>query len=129
MLESLHLQAAMVDGNYVIHQHNQPRLDVMEMPYQHLAPMVRQLCGRNRTKVAADTRDETQGLYEIDMEATQPGDINDEDRMILDLVRTGAARTMTAAYWAGQAETKICQLCNEEEEHSWQFWTCKVLKT
>ena len=109
-------------------QHNQPSIDTMEVPYQHLAPMIRQLYCRNRTRAAANTREEVQDLYEIDMKATEPGKISDEDRMILDLTRTGAAWTRTAAFWAGQAESKTCQLCKEGDEHSWHFWTCKSLK-
>ena len=123
----MHLQAAMMDENYVAHQFNQPSIDTMEVPYQHLAPMIRQLCCRNRTRVAANTRGEVQELHEIDMEATEPARINDEDRMILDLTRTGAAWTRTAAYWAGQAESKTCQLCKKGDEPSWFFWTCKSL--
>jgi hypothetical protein len=87
MLESLHLQAAMVDKEYTIQQHNQPSVDTMEVPYQHLAPMVRQLCCRNRTKAAAKSREENQRLYEIDTEATDAGKICDDDKLIFDLVR------------------------------------------
>ena len=43
MLESIHLQAAMMDAGYKIHQHNQPSVDTMEVPYQPLVPVVRQL--------------------------------------------------------------------------------------
>ena len=128
MLESVHLQAAMMDTSYKIHQHNQPSVDTMEVPYQHLAPMVRQLCCRNRTKAAANSREETQDLYEIDTEATDAGKMSDEDKLILDLVRTGAAWTSTAAYWAGQADSKVCERCGEGDERSWHFWTCTKLK-
>ena len=62
------------------------------------------------------------------MEATTSGKMDYEDRMILDITRTGAAWTRTAAFWAGQADDKTCQLCGEEEEHSWHSWTCKALK-
>ena len=128
MLESIHLQAAAMDKDFTVHQFNQPSIKVREAPYQHLSPMMRQLCCRNRTEAAANTRGETKELYEIDMEATTSGKLDDEDRMILDITRTGAAWTRTAAFWAGQADEKTCQLCGEEEEHSWHFWTCKALK-
>ena len=46
----------------------------------------------------------------------------------LDLTRTGAAWNRTAAYWAAQAEDKICQLCNEEEENADHIRYCKALR-
>ena len=62
-----------MDKHYAVRQFNRPSIKTMEVPYQHLTPMMRQMCGRNRTKAAADTREETKELYEIDMEATEPG--------------------------------------------------------
>ena len=61
------------------------------------------------------------------MEINELSKMNDEDRMIADITRTGAAWTRTAAYWAGQAEDKTCQLCGERDEHSWHFWSCSKL--
>ena len=56
MLESMHMQAAAMDENYEVHQFNQPSIKVMEVPYQHLTPMIRQMCGRNRTRAAEGTK-------------------------------------------------------------------------
>ena len=128
MLESIHMQAAAMDGNYEVRQFNQPGIKVMEVPYQHLTPMIRQMCGRNRTRAAEGTRAETEELHEIDMEASEPSKMDNEDRIILDITRTGVAWTRTAAYWAGQVDEKRCQLCDAEDERSWRFWTCSKLK-
>ena len=73
LLESLFLQAAAVGGAFHIKQWNQPDIAIREAPYQHLKPMVQQLCTRNRTKDGEDARDETRGLDEIDKEATESG--------------------------------------------------------
>ena len=48
-------------------------------------------------------------------------------RTTLDLTRTGASWIRTAAYWAGQAEEKTCQLCNQDEEKADHIWYCKAL--
>ena len=47
VLESLFLQAAALDSNYEIRQWNQPNIDIWQAPYQHLRPMIQQLCTRN----------------------------------------------------------------------------------
>ena len=92
--------------------------------------MVQQLCTRNRTKDSEDARDETQGLDEIDREVTEAGakKMNPEDRTILEITRKGSSWTRVAAYWAGQAEDRICQNCHEAEEDANHFWSCKALK-
>ena len=99
----------------------------MDVPYQHLSPMTRQMCGRNRTRAAEGMRDETIGLKEIDMEVNDLGKMGNEDNMIADITRTGATWTRSAAYWAGQAEDKTCQLCGQHDEDSWHFWVCPAL--
>ena len=55
MLESIHMQAAAMGVNYEVHQFNQPSINVMEVPYQHLTPMIRQMCGRIRARAAEGT--------------------------------------------------------------------------
>lgn len=88
LLESLHLQASAMDIDYVVHQGNQPDIMAIEAPYQHLSPMVRQLCCRHRTIAADSSRDEAKYLHEIDAGATDAGQLGDEDRIILDITRT-----------------------------------------
>ena len=70
------------------------------------------------------------GLDEIDKEVTEnlPKQMSAEDRLKLDIVRTGSTWTRTAAYWAGQVDDKVCQLCLEDEEDANHFWKCKSLK-
>ena len=130
MLESLFLQAAAVDGAFQIKQWNQPDIAIREAPYQHLKPLVQQLCTRNRTRDGEDARDETRGLEEIDKEATESGikAMQEDDRLIMDITRTGSTWTRSAAYWAGQAEDKRCQICMEADESADHFWICKGLK-
>ena len=104
LLESMFLQAAAVDSTFQIRQWNQPDIAIKETPYQHLRPMVQQMCARNRTRDGEDAREETVGLDEIDMEATEEGikKMQEDDRLIMDITRTGSTWTRSAAYWAGQ---------------------------
>ena len=130
LLESIFLQAAGMDCNYEIRQWNQPTIQIWQAPYQHLKPMVQQLCTRNRTKDGEDAREETQGLDEIDKTATEEGarKMSPDERMNLDIARTGSSWTRVAAYWAGQADDKVCQMCMEDEENAGHFWKCKKLE-
>lgn len=89
--------------------------------------MDRQMCGKNRTRAAEGTRDETIGLKEIDMEVNDLRKMNNEDRFIADITRTGPTWARTAAYWAGQAEDNTCQICGLQDEDSWHFWVCLAL--
>ena len=66
LLETIHLQASAIDEAKVIHQHNQPPIDLLEAPYQHLTPMIKSAVARNRTKKAGNTREECRDLEEID---------------------------------------------------------------
>ena len=103
LLESLFLQAAALNPDSEIMQWNQPKVAIWGAPSQHLKSMIQQLCARNRTKDGENAREETQMLDEIDMDATEslPKQMKAEDRIKLDIVRTGLTWTRTAAYWAG----------------------------
>ena len=70
LLETLYLNAAVMDMKGTIRQYNQPALDVLKAPYQVLAPCVRQMATRNRTMRASNGREETAEPYEIDKEVT-----------------------------------------------------------
>ena len=113
LLESIYLQAASMNEKFVIKQHNQPDISIIETPYQHLRPIVRQMATRNRTRAAEGGREETKDLQEIDAYATNASNKNrsDEDLMILNTVRSGSAWNKVVAYHAGQVEDKMCQLC------------------
>ena len=99
LLESLHLQGAALDGNYAIRQWNQPPIGIIDAPFQHLPMMVMQMRTRIRTRSEEGCRQETEGLVEIDKIATQGStkNLNEEDKMILDIVRTVSAWNRTAA--------------------------------
>ena len=45
---------------------------------------------------------------------------------MLNVVRTGSTWTTEAAYWAGQAEDQLCEVCNEKELSD-HIWTYKAL--
>ena len=130
VLESMHMHAAAVNSRMEIVQHNQPTIGIISAPAQHVAPLVRNMCTRNRTRAAEGSRQETVGLAEIDDFATK-GDthkMDDESRFKLDITRTGSAWNRSAAFWSGQAPDKICQLCNAAEEDALHHWTCEATK-
>ena len=80
--------------------------------------VIRDMCTRNRTTNAEGGREEAEGLDEIDKPAMEKINkkLDSKQRTNLDIMRTGVTWTRKAAFWAGQSEDSICQLCHEDEE-------------
>ena len=91
--------------------------------------MVRSAAARNRTRRATGTRDECEDLVEIDELATRAKTkkLERNDLMILDMERTCSTWNRTAAYKAGQSQTKQCDLCGQDERAG-HLWVCKGLE-
>ena len=91
--------------------------------------MIRSAAARNRTRRATGTRDECEGLVEIEEHATKgkTKKMKKLDLMILDMERTCSTWNAIAAYKAGQRQTKNCELCGEEERAG-HIWKCKALE-
>ena len=118
VLETVHLQGSAMDDGMRIHQHNQAPIDLLKAAYQHITPMIRSAAARNRTHRAEGSRDECVGLAEIDEHATKgkTRKLERNDLMIIDMERTCSTWNKTAAYKAGQSQTKACDLCGKEEK-------------
>ena len=130
LLETMHLQTAALTDKFIIKQWNQPAIDVLQAPHQHLPVLIQQMCTRNRTRMAENERHETENLVEIDAYATSGHmkEIDNEDLMQLNLVRTGSLWTKSTAYWTGRDEEKTCSICQEEAETAEHIiWRCKPL--
>ena len=60
------------------------------------------------------------------------GEVNtlaDEDRLLLNTIRTGSTWTANTGYWAGHKETVMCRLCGEHKETAEHIhWRCSALK-
>ena len=129
-LETLHLQAATMDGGYTIRQWNQPKIELHDGPAQQLGPMMSRMVARNRTKRNEDSRFETQGLQEIDVFATTAKHSEEvkeeEDKVILRLMQTGSNWTKALTAKTGKSETDECELCGEKETKD-HIWHCKRL--
>ena len=70
-------------------------------------------------------------MKEIDDYASKPthDKFGDEDQMLLEIMRTGAAWDRCKAYWAGRAEDCNCVLCGEGKDGlTHTIWTCKALR-
>ena len=113
LLETAHLQASSIDCNFVIHQWNQPSISILDAPYQHLRPLLRQAAARNRTKAAEGTRTENVGLSEIDMFATKAEGtkLREEERNRLNIIRTGSTWTNQSTFWTGKTDESLFKLC------------------
>ena len=81
------------DAKMNVKQWNQPNIDSLEMQCEDVKTPSRQSLNRNRTKYVEGSRAEVVGLEEIDELATRIGHkaMNDEDRLLLDIVRTGSS--------------------------------------
>ena len=93
LLESLHINAAELDLAGNVKQFTQADISIVGCPKQDLKPLIKQMLKRNRTQAVEGMRGEIVGLYEIDEYATKAAakDIKHEERVLLDVVRTGAA--------------------------------------
>lgn len=103
LLETMHLQTAGMTEHCIIKQWDQPPIDVLKSPYQHLPMLIQQVCARNRTRMAETQRHGASNLVEIDAYATRgkTKEINEEDMLTLNLVRTGSMWTKNTASWTG----------------------------
>lgn len=128
LLETLHLDAAVLDESKTIYQYNQPPLNIEHAPHQHLNPIIRQLAARNRTMRASVDREETMGLEEIDREVPAT-DKKDERSKLSNLIvhRTGSTWNRAGAFCAGQCDDQQCTLCGEKEAYD-HILACKALQ-
>ena len=103
LIETMHINGANLDEQFKIRQFNQPTLDIVKDPFQDIKPFWRQAVVRNRTAAVSGTGKETDGLKEIDDYASRPvhNKVGGEDRMLLEIMRTGAAWDKCKAYWTG----------------------------
>ena len=130
LIETMHVNGANLGEHFKIRQFNQATLDIVEDPFQDIKSLWKQAVIRNRTAAVSGTRKETEGLREIDDYASRPvhNKFGDEDRMLLEIMRTGAAWDKRKAYWAGRAEACNGGLCGEGKEGlTHTIWTCKAL--
>ena len=97
----------------MLRQHNQPSMNVVNCPKQELKPMIKQFLKRNRFEAMEGTHDEVEGLLEIDEYVSRAAakGIDKQDRILLDVVRTGASWTKNCAFWSGQEPDYMCPLC------------------
>ena len=129
-METMHLQTAGLTDRFIVKQWDQPAIDILQAPHQRLPALIQQMCTRNRTRMAGNQRHEARDLVEIDAYATS-GDtkeINEDDLMMLNLVRTGSLWTKSTECWTGKVDELTCSVCNEEEETAEHIiWRCKPL--
>ena len=69
-METIHLQTAGLTDRFIVKQLNQPAIDILQAPYQHLPALIQRMCTRNRTMMAGNQRHEAIDLVEIDAYAT-----------------------------------------------------------
>ena len=132
MLESIHLQAATLDGKYRIKQVNQQTIDLVSGPAQQIVPLTTTMAVGDRTKRAEGTRAEAQGLLEIDAYAANGKHWNEvkeeKEKTILNTMPTGSNWSKAVKMKTGQCEDNICDLCKMTNEESTHIWYCGELK-
>ena len=115
----------------VIRQFTKYAMDVNEMPYQDIKPMLRQALVRNRTMPVSNTRHECEGLDEIDEYASRPTHkaLDEEGRMELEIVRTEASWNRTKVFWARHVGDWRCPFCKKrKDDAAHTVWTCEALQ-
>ena len=129
LIEAALLHGIAIDDQLVVRQKAEQTIDIMKAPFQHLGALVRHLCIRNWTRSDEGCRMETENLKEMNRIATQAGakGRDEDDQLMLDVVRTGSVWNRTAAFWAGQVDDNKCQHCMAEECSLNHIWTCAAL--
>ena len=135
LLESIHLQAASLDEQFVIRQFNQQPIEVVGGPAQLVTPLLTRMAARNRSRRCEGTRKEAEGLIEIDTCATNAKhreEVVDEDRkMILRIRQTGSNWTKAVTARTGREDVEVaddkCDLCMRMKETSDHIWYCPSL--
>ncbi len=74
LLQTANMQAAALDEKGLLHRWDEQGVDLLNVPYQFVAPTVRRICAGNRTKADCGTRRINQELAEIDVEVTTAND-------------------------------------------------------
>ena len=55
--------------------------------------------------------------------------VNDEDKTLLNIVRSGSTWTANTAYWANHTDTTMCRRCGKEKETAEHIhWYCTALQ-
>ena len=73
---------------------------------------------RNRTNAAQNSKAECEGLAEIDEYATRARHkaFDDDERLLLDVARTGLTWQKEASFYAGKADDNLCLHCGAANE-------------
>ena len=124
-----HSMAAAVDANLCIYQARECPLPTLEVPWQHLKPLVKEIGIRARNAYAATQRTLLGKVTELDMGLFRQSAAksNKDDRATLEWAATLSAWTEHEKESIGQALTTKCPHCGLEQttiEHI--IWSCKV---
>ena len=85
---------------------------------------------RNRTAAGEGYRKEHVCHVETDYYATKGtiGKMDEDDKVTLNVIRSGSTWTANTGYWAGHKESAMCRLCGKEKETSEHIhWYCEKL--
>ena len=130
LLESAHHMGAAFDLNLTLHKHNEIPISFLDIPWQHVKPLARDVFSRSRMQYASTVRSALKGTPEIDsaMFTQSVSKRPREEKAILEYVATLSAWTNHHKERIGQAPTHRCPHCNKENQtidHT--IWTCGVL--
>ena len=103
LIESAHINAARIDQKGMMRQEGQPTIGVLGEAYQDLKKSTRENLQRNRTAAGEGYRKEHVGHVETDYYAAKGtiGKMDEEDKVILNVIRSGSTWTANTGYWAG----------------------------
>ena len=125
-----HCMAAAVDANLCIFQKDEEPLPTLEVPWQHLKPLVKDIGIRARNSYAATQRTMLDNIQELDMALFRKAasKLDKGEKAVLEWVATLSAWTEHKKESIGQALTSKCPHCGCEQvtiEHT--IWNCNVL--
>ena len=131
LIVATHEMAAAVDSNLVIYQHGEQPLPTMDVPIQHLKPLVKDVGIRARNKQAATVRQQLDGTAELDVDMfnVAANKLDKEEQKALRWVASLSAWTNEKKEEIGQAPSAKCDHCGQiHDSITHTIWTCQALK-
>ena len=127
-MQDVYNLGAHMDTSFNIYQHNESVVSIVNTPWQHLKPEIKELAARTRTKSCKNTGREATNLTEIDNVASTVmfQKLDKEKAALLREPMIGSSWFAATLYHSGKVDSPICNLCdmNVEQALDHVVWKC-----
>jgi hypothetical protein len=123
---------SLIDKSLKVWSRDEPPLDILNTPFQHVSSIFTELATKARTAGRAWTKTINHNLHEIDRWVTMKATVklNDEDQAMLRTVHCGGGVAKVELHAIGAADNTVCDYCGHaicDLDHI--IWACPFSKT